>query len=398
MTIQTGVAVDVAYAAETVFGTKPAPAGGTLVRRIASTLALSRQTFRSNEIRPDAQLAAQRHGSRRVQGEIRGELAPAAWDDLLAAALRGTWTAGVSFAAAAGSGVTASDAGRSFTRAGGSWLADGFKIGDVVRWSGLSAGNDGRNLRIVDLTDATMTVAETVEAVATANEACACAVTGEKVATGTGQPSFTIEHHFAEAGFAQVFSGCRIGRMQLSLSPNRMAEVSFSVLGRDMEVREGADAPYFAAPATVSSRQPLGAIDATLRVAGADVGVVTGLDLSVDLGLVADAVVGAATVPDVVYGRTNVSGTMTAFVEDAALLKNYLASDEVALHLLLAPAGGAGFVSLHLPRLMFNGADLRIQGGEGLPLRLPFQALVRTDGGAGTAWDAATMTIQAAVD
>lgn len=385
MTIQTGVAVDVAYKAEAGFGQMPNSAGGKLIRRVSSSLALSRQTMRSNEIRPDAQLAGLRPGSRKVQGELRGELAVAAWDDFLAAALRGGWSAGVGFSGA----VTASAAGRTFTRASGSWLVDGFRVGDVVRWSGLSAGNDGRCLRITALAAATMTVADTV-AEASASTA-GCAVTGAKLVVGMQQPSFTIEQAFAEAGFSQVFTGCRIGGLQLTLTPNRLAEITFTVLGRDMAVLEDAVSPHFTPLAPPGAHQPLAAIDATLRLGDRDVGVVTGLELKVDLGLVADAVLGTSGAPEVLYGRTLVSGVMTAFVEDAGLLKHFAAGDELALHLLLAPQNGGGFVSLYLPRLSFTGGDVKVEGDRGVPIRLPFQALIKTDD---STCDATTIAIQ----
>lgn len=387
MTIQTGVSVDVAYKAEAGFGVAPGAVGAKLVRRIGSTLTMGRQALRSNEIRSDAQIAGQRHGSRRVQGELRGELSLGAWDDFLAAAVRGAWAAGAGFTGQA----AASAEGRSFTRAAGSWIGDGFKCGDVVRWSGLAAGNDGRDLRVVGLTDAVMTVAESV---VDASAAATCAVAGGKAAVGTLAPSFTVEHQFTAAGFSQLFTGCRIGRMDLSLSPNRLAEIGFALVGKDMAVLEGADAPHFDAPAAPPVRHPLAAVDATLRLGGDDIGVVTGLDLTVDLGLAGDAVLGGDTVPELFYGRTSVSGTLTTFVEDAALLKNFTDGVEPALHVLLAPRGGSGFLALHLPRLFFTGGDIRLQGGEGLPIRLPFQALLKPDGGAGTAWDAATVVLQ----
>ncbi|MBY0432392.1 MAG: hypothetical protein K2Q10_14445, partial [Rhodospirillales bacterium] len=184
-----------------------------IIRRTGSSLNLAKEAYQPEEVRGDYQIQDVRHGSRKVQGDIEGELSLATYDSFIEATCRGTWTAGAGFTADAASGVTASAGARTFTRAGGSWLTDGFKAGDVVRWSGLSAGNDGRNLRVVGLTATVMTVAETVEAVAVADTDCSCAVAGRKVLTGTETRSFTIEQVLREAGFSQLFSGCRIGSM-----------------------------------------------------------------------------------------------------------------------------------------------------------------------------------------
>lgn len=386
MTIQTGAATALVFGREAAFGAKPAPSAGTLLRRIASTLGMTRPGQRSNEIRGDGQSAGFRPGNRRVEGEIRVELAAGGADELLAAALRGTWAAGVATSVA----VTADAAERRFVRTAGSWIADGFRVGDVVRWSGLSPGNDGRNLRIVALSAAAMTVAEAVEeAAATAS----CSVAGRKLVMGGERPSFTVEHAYGEAGFSQLFTGCRVGGLDLSLAPGRLAELTLPLVGRDMEVVDGP--AYFAAPAPPPRTPPLAAVDAALRVDGREVGVATALELSVDLDLAADAVVGAEAVPEVCYGRSTAGGSLTVFVEDAGLLQSFVSGGDSSLHLLLAPKGGSGFVSVHLPRVVFTGGEVRLQGAEGLPLRLPFQALVKEGD---PAFDAVTIVLQACDD
>ncbi|MBF0394676.1 MAG: hypothetical protein HQL38_18525 [Alphaproteobacteria bacterium] len=396
MTLQTGVAVDVAYEAEASFGLKPDAGGGRIIRRTASSINLRKESYQPNEVRSDFQIQDFRHGARRVEGSIEGELSLSTYDDFVEAALRGTWAAGVGFIAGSGTGVTVSDAGKTFTRAGGSWLTDGFKIGDVVRFANLDAGIDGRNLRVVGLTATVMTVAEAPGAdVAVDDEACSCAVVGRKLTTGVVARSFAIEHVYNDVDFSQVFTGCRIGEMRLSLPPSGVAKVTFGVTGKDMELLEDAAAPWFTAPAPATTTGVLAAVDGVLRVAGVDVGVVTGLDLTIALGLKAEAVVGANTTPDVFYGRTNVTGNLTAFLTGGTLLKHFLDEDEVSLHVVLnEPGGTGGFVAIHLPRLKFTSGDITGQGEQGLPIQLPFQALLKADGGAGTAWDKTTIGVQ----
>ncbi|CAB4130457.1 hypothetical protein UFOVP119_81 [uncultured Caudovirales phage] len=90
MTIQNNVNVKLVYGAESTFGTASA-AAGQLLRRVSSTLALSKDVFASNEVRPDQQVADSRHGVKRVSGAISGELSTSTWDDFFAAVLRTTW-------------------------------------------------------------------------------------------------------------------------------------------------------------------------------------------------------------------------------------------------------------------------------------------------------------------
>jgi hypothetical protein len=392
MSLQTGIAVDVIHAAEASFAALASSGIGKRIRRTTSTLALSKATNQSSELRPDYQVVDLRHGLRKVKGDIRTELSLVAHDDWLEAVLRGGWSSGATMAA----GATITALGHTFTRSGGSWLADGFRIGDVARWSGLSAGNDGRRLRITDLTASVMTVAETVETVASPVSAASCSVAGRKLTNGVQQHSFTIEHVFADAGFSQLFSGCRIGKLDLTLPASGFVTATFGVTGRDMTVREGAEAPYFTAPAAFATHPALATVDGTLRLGASDIGVVTGLNLSIDLGLSGDGVLGTDVLPEIFYGRTSVTGTLTAFVEDASLLKSFDGEEELALHVLLAAPGAAagGFLALHLPRIKFTGGSIRVEGEHGLPITLPFQALGRVDGDA--RYDAATIVLQQA--
>ena len=126
-----------AYKKETTFGTAAGAAGGSLIRRAEGTLNLSKEGYESNEIRTDYQVSDFRHGVRDVKGTLSGELSPKSYADFFAAALSKNFAAGVS--ATALTDITASATAPHFVRAAGSFLVDGFKVGDVVRWSGFTA-------------------------------------------------------------------------------------------------------------------------------------------------------------------------------------------------------------------------------------------------------------------
>ena len=91
MALQSNVNVRVVYAPETTLGTQ-STAAGTVLRRVSSSLALTKEAFTSNEVRPDQQVYDMRHGVRRVAGNIQGELSRTSYDDFFAAALRGSWS------------------------------------------------------------------------------------------------------------------------------------------------------------------------------------------------------------------------------------------------------------------------------------------------------------------
>lgn len=76
-------------------GVTPANPVFELVRHTGTTLALSKETLQSEELRDDRQIADFRHGAQQVGGDISIELSYGSFDTILEALLQGTWTADV---------------------------------------------------------------------------------------------------------------------------------------------------------------------------------------------------------------------------------------------------------------------------------------------------------------
>ncbi|MZR63862.1 phage tail tube protein [Alcanivorax sp. DP30] len=81
-----------ALVAETVAGTTPATPTFTPIRQTGTTLALTKETIQSQELRADRQIADMRHGNKQIGGDISCELSfGGAFDTMLEAVLCGTW-------------------------------------------------------------------------------------------------------------------------------------------------------------------------------------------------------------------------------------------------------------------------------------------------------------------
>lgn len=83
------------YVPETVFGETPATPAFKKFRHNSNTLNLTRTAFGSEELRSDRMIADYRAGTRSVEGNIVSELSKGSHDDMLAAALCGTWAGNV---------------------------------------------------------------------------------------------------------------------------------------------------------------------------------------------------------------------------------------------------------------------------------------------------------------
>jgi len=151
MAISKGVRKVVAYKKETAgqWGVLASAAGATILRRVTANINLTKSTFESNEIRTDFQTADMRHGERAVDGTLNGELSPASYAPFMASVLARDFTAGV---APTGLSVTIAASGSLFTitRSAGSWITDGFYVGNLVRLSGagLNIANQNNNVLV----------------------------------------------------------------------------------------------------------------------------------------------------------------------------------------------------------------------------------------------------------
>ncbi|MCK9994372.1 MAG: hypothetical protein Dbin4_02892 [Alphaproteobacteria bacterium] len=399
MTIQNQANVDIAYKAETSFGVAAGATGAQSLRRVSSSLALNKDSFSSAEIAEHGQIADLRHGVRRVAGDISGELSAATYKDWFQALLRGTLTTGVSFSASVGTELTTTTS--TIVRAGaGSFITDGFKVGDVIRLANLAdAANNGKNLRITALTALEITVAETLVLNATADSTASVTVVGKKVLAPSTRAarvnrSFTIEQNHADIDLTELFLGCRVIDCNINVSPGGIATVSFSVMGQDGQILTAGNAPYFTSPTAVTATTLMAGPNGFLRLAGVDQVVITAFDLSLSLGGSSEGVVGKNIVPDVFTANLTATGNISFFLENETLLNNFINEDSLAVQLLLteAEAEPKGFLSFHLPKIKFTGSSKTIGASGGVIVQQPFQALINTGNASNT--DLSTIIMQ----
>jgi len=376
-------------------------------RRVTSTIDLQKETYQSNEIRVDQQIADFRHGVRSVSGTISNELSPGALNLEIPAILRKAWAAGA--ASDALSDVTAavtSGAEGTFTTVAGTFMTDGLKVGDVGRWTGwltTGAPNNAHNFMITALTETVMT-GVMLDGVAVGAKAAGDTVTftcvGKKCwipATAQTNDYFSIEHYYSDLDLSEVFTDCKIGSLAMKLPPTGMATYDAAIVGIDMvDYPAGGTAPYFTAPAAQSTGGVLAAVNGALYVSGTKVALLTGLDFTIDGGEVPlDPVVGSNVRPDIIHGRLRVSGNMTVYFENATFRDYFVDETEVSIvaAFTASNAAAADVMAFSMPRVKVGGAS-KDDGEKGLVQTMPFQALILTTGSATAAHLATTISIQ----
>lgn len=400
MPAASGVFKQIAIKAETTYGTLPAAAGAQLLRRVDFATNLSKDTYESNEIRPDLQVADMRHGVRRVMGTLNGELSPGSYSPYLGALLKRDFAA-ITAIASLSLTIAASGANWTITRATGSWLTDGVKLGMVGRITAgsVNAANLNKNLFVIGVTALALTVVVLNGSAMVAEgpiASCTFTLPGKWTyvpTSGHTDKSWALEEWFSDISQSEVYTGLKFNKASVQLPPTGMATIALSATGKDLG-QSGA-VRYFTSPTAAGTTGVVAAVNGVLRVNDTTLASVTGINFDIDAGFTGDPVVGANVVPNQFAGRVRVSGQFTAYFEDGTLRDAFVAESQIGIFVAMTTGNGAAddFVSFAISRVKLGGAD-KADGEGGVIRTYNFTGLLNTAGGAGTANEATTIAMQ----
>ena len=382
---------------EPTASSNPGASGAQSLRRTRSTLALERSSFQSQEFRADRQISDYRLGGRRVTGSISGELSPSTYGDFFQAASRGTWAVGISKSQTEFTSMPATASSSKFTVGGSTWAAEGFRVGDVIRFTGLSTtGYNNKNYLITALSGVDATVKPAPSADMSTDTSFTVATAGGKKlvlpTSGHLQRLFAFEHYYSVGDLSHYFSECRIGGFRINMPAEGIVTAEFPVIGRNMVESSGGSAPFFSSPTAPTTSSLLTTIGGRLTLGGTEMGVITAASLNYDIGLATQAVAFNALVPEIFENTQSVSGQITALLDSNTWITSYLNETEVEIALMMttSSADNANFISIFLPRVKFTGARVGDGALDGVPVTLPFQALIKASA---TGYDNTSMTI-----
>jgi len=397
MTIAAGVNKKVAIKKETSWGVAPGATGAQYMRRVSSSLDLVKAINESAEIRDDGQVADYRHGVRSVAGSIDGELSVGTYNDLFEVALRQDFPAAATTGAVAVIAVTGT--GTEFTRSTGSYLTDGFKLGDVVSASGFTTSNNNAHYAMITALTATVMTVATLDGTVLTDEAegdtVTLAMVGKKTFAATGtktDQSVAIEHWHDDINQSELCLGLKPQSISIGLPPTGMATISIPMLGKD---RTNDTSQYFTSVAAAGTDPVLAAVSGFIYVDGAAVALITGMDFVIDTGLSTEPVVGSNVNPAIFRGRIKVSGNMSVYFQDAVFRDYFDNETEVPIYAVFKGGSTANpeFISFVFPRVKVGGSS-KDDGEKGLVQTMPFTALLNGAGGTGINSENTTISIQ----
>lgn len=387
--LATGIQTKLIYAKESNWGVKPLATSGKYLRRVSAELNLARASYESKEIRTDQQTSDMRLGVRSTSGKLEGELSTGTYQDFFAAMLRGPWAVGATTTAL----TTISFTTNTIVRTAGSWITDGFKVGDVVKATGAAAPANNVQHTVTAVTALVLTVDAVKDplVVAAAGPSITVAVLGKKLVipqTGQTDDSFTFSKVYDMAtDITENFSGVKIGDASIKLGIDAMSTISLNLMGSTFE---SSNTPYFTTPAATTTNGVLSASRGALYVNGVASAYITSIDFNIKSGLQNATVIASTNIADILQGRIAVDGSFEAYFLDNTLLQNM--DQEVEQSITVTMQGnGTEQLSFTFPRVKLSEVNKNDQEQGGIVQSVKFTALLPL---AGSASDFSTVVIQ----
>ena len=400
MTIAQGIKKITVVKKQSGLGLAASGSGGQILRRESSANNLTKDTYGNNEIVQHQQGTGITHGLRKVAADLKGILSPGTYSTLMASILRKDFTA---TAAITGASITIAGTGPSYTvtRAAGSFLTDGIKIGDVVRLSvgSLNAANINKNMLVTNVVALVLTVVVINRSALVAEgpiTGTTITVPGKKSLvplTGHTSDYWTVEDWQSDISQSETFTDVVFGAMDIGLPSTGNATIGISGPGLNRTI---GGAQILTSPTAETTTNPLAAVNGMLIVNGSVAANVTGVSIKVDGKAAAmGAVVGSNVSPDVQRGRVDVTGQFTALYQDATISTLFDNATDLSLVCVITDSAlaAADFITISMSAITLSG-DSKDDGEKGTIRTYPFTAKINAAGGAALANDQTIITIQ----
>lgn len=194
---------------------------------------------------------------------------------------------------------------------------------------------------------------------------------------GVVRRSFSLFRNFKDVDSSKLpyftYVGCEYNTMTLSISTEAIVTVNFGIVGAN-QLEPSSTVPTGATFGDPSTTEPMDSFSGSIKEDGVESAVVTEIELSIENGIAPRYVVGSKKSIKQSIGKFKVSGTLTAYFEDATLIGKYLREEASSLEITVTDGMPDNQYTFLLPKIKFTGGQPDV-GGEGpITLSMPFTA------------------------
>lgn len=194
------------------------------------------------------------------------------------------------------------------------------------------------------------------------------------IKVGTTLKHLSIEDRALDIDQYRLFKGCTVNTFGMNVQANNMVTATFGIIGKDATI---SGTSVDATPTEASGNDPYDGNNfvSSITEGGSAISIVTGLEFTLENNIDPTFVIGSTSTPQLEYGRANITGTLTAYFEDASLINKFLDETESELQFVLDDSVTGNQYTFYFPRIKYNGAPVPVNDEQSRVLSLPFVAL-----------------------
>ncbi len=186
---------------------------------------------------------------------------------------------------------------------------------------------------------------------------------------GVAVHAFTLERAFTNINQYATYTGCFVNQFSLSVKPNEMLSGTFSIVGLS---GERGTTPLAASPTPAGEIDPFDSFKGSLKINSQAIAVVTGIDLTLANGIEPQYAIFDRSAKAVSWGRSTLTGTLSAFYIDGNLPEYFINDSRVKLEFTLE-RGEYSYTFL-IPSITLTAADDSVQSEGPIQLNVPWSA------------------------
>lgn len=189
---------------------------------------------------------------------------------------------------------------------------------------------------------------------------------GDYIHNGTTKLSYSIEQLYLDATpeIRQMFSGVRIGTMEMSLESQSIVGLTFGTMGSESDYLDAAPSgqDYWKEPLTevLNTSANVGRI-AEDGVPLAGTNCIMSASINIDNNLRGKTCIGKIGYVDIGTGRCNVTGSLNTYFGNKDIAEKIVANEESGVDFIITGSDG-GTILMDIPRLKFSEGSTPITG------------------------------------
>lgn len=368
----------------TNYGVTPSNPVFNWFRNVGNTLGLSKSALMSKELKGNRIPADMRHGTRTASGEINSEFSFGWLDPYLEAVLCGTWTTpAVSTAKVT---ISAALADNSFNDSGSGMPV--VAADELILVTGFTNPVNNGVFKVVSRTPGKIVVASTtVLAVEAVGPSVKIQPMG-KLTAGQTRRSWSMLRYFSDLPTAQkpfhFFTGLEFDSMSVSIKPEDLVTVKFSVTGSDqsLSMTNKVGATLGGANVNLPMDAFAGNVMEGVGAAAYNIGIATGIEFTLTNGIAPRYVIGSEVSLQPSIADSALTGSLTAYFDSSVLLEKFINELDSGLFVAINDPAGNTYV-FEFPRIKYTDGKPDVATGS-IMLTMPWTAQEERVGGVGT--------------